>query len=173
MVTNANDALENTPAAVGTLRQALFNANQNPDSDTINFSAGLNGGTITLTQGELTITESLTVDASTLASGITINAGRGVDDVLGTEDGFRIFNVAAGSPALAVTLKKLKLTGGDTFDRGGAISSRATRLRRVSPAAADSGSARSDWTLARALPYTLGVRRNARFVADLVPILVD
>jgi hypothetical protein len=34
-VMNTEDAPENTPAAVGTLRQAIFDANQLDDSDTI------------------------------------------------------------------------------------------------------------------------------------------
>jgi hypothetical protein len=45
--------------------------------------------------------------------------------------------------------------------------SRATRLRLLLQALAHSGSARSDWTPAPALPYTYGVRKIARLVADL------
>ncbi len=73
-VTNVIDALENTPAAVGTLRQAIFNANNTPGPDTITFSTnpadGLNGGTILLDVGlgQLFIADSVTIDASMLSS---------------------------------------------------------------------------------------------------------
>lgn len=51
-VTNSADT------GAGSLRQAIADA---AASDTIIFDAGLNGGTITLTSGALTITNSLTI----------------------------------------------------------------------------------------------------------------
>src|SRR5262245_60083957 len=47
-VGNLNDAPANTPAAVGTLRQAIFNANSQAGADTIVFAANLSG-TVDLT----------------------------------------------------------------------------------------------------------------------------
>ncbi len=47
-VTNPGDAVENTPAAIGTLRKAIFDAEQTDDHDTINFASNLDGATITL-----------------------------------------------------------------------------------------------------------------------------
>ena len=65
-VANTNDAGE------GSLRQAIANAD---NGGTITFALGLSGGTIILTSGELnTILNNLTIDASALASPITINA---------------------------------------------------------------------------------------------------
>jgi hypothetical protein len=119
MVANANDAIVNTPAAIGTLRQAIFDADLTIDLDTIEFASGLSGATIDLTQGELSISQSVTIDASMLQDGITIDAGNGADSMFGTGDGTRIFNITGGSSTL-VTLNGLTLTGGDvTVDGGG------------------------------------------------------
>lgn len=50
-------------------------------SETIDFSTnaadGLNGGMILLTQGQLSITDSVTINATMLSAGLTINAGGG------------------------------------------------------------------------------------------------
>ena len=53
------------------LRDALALA---PSGETIDFDASLDGGTILLSLGELSITNSLTVDATALADGLTIDA---------------------------------------------------------------------------------------------------
>ncbi|QIL73929.1 IPTL-CTERM sorting domain-containing protein (plasmid) [Diaphorobacter sp. HDW4B] len=53
-VTNLNDA------GPGSLRQALADANANSGADTIDFAAGLTG-TITLTSGELNVSDSVTL----------------------------------------------------------------------------------------------------------------
>jgi len=60
-VSNANDGIVNSPGdQPGTLRQAIFDARLSLDAnDVIEFAASLNGGTVTLTQGELSITDSL------------------------------------------------------------------------------------------------------------------
>src|SRR5690606_23750347 len=86
---------------------------------------GLNGASILLNHQILgalpTITESLTIDASALASGLTIN---GNDPSPAAGDGVRIFNiddVAAG--LIDVTLNGLTLTGGDVIGLGGAVRS--------------------------------------------------
>lgn len=63
-VTNTNDS------GAGSLRQAVLDANANPGADTITFSVI---GTITLTTGQLTVTDDLTIDGSDPAS-LTISA---------------------------------------------------------------------------------------------------
>ena len=61
VVTNLNDS------GPGSLRQAILSANANsPAADTINFQAGLTG-TITLTSGELAITDSVTINGPGLS----------------------------------------------------------------------------------------------------------
>ncbi|MEM7058125.1 MAG: choice-of-anchor Q domain-containing protein [Pseudomonadota bacterium] len=122
------------------LREAIAFAND-PDAgatDTITFATGIgeafeNGGLIRLTQGELTITETLTIDGSGL---VTISGDANDDDI--TIDG-DITDVSASGAALLddnsrlfsvstsyfpVTFKGLTLTGGRTIgdnEAGGAI----------------------------------------------------
>ncbi|MGK7934983.1 MAG: choice-of-anchor Q domain-containing protein [Xenococcaceae cyanobacterium] len=48
-------------SGVGSLRQAIFDANNQADADEIFFDSGLSGGTINLTSGSLNITDSLTI----------------------------------------------------------------------------------------------------------------
>jgi hypothetical protein len=111
------------------LREAVVEA---VSGDTINFSTnsshGLNGATITLhlTKGQIVINgESLTIDASMLPDGITIDANDPSPDPY---NGIRIFNITdptgGVSPPL-VTLIGLTLTGGDVAGDGGAIRSAA------------------------------------------------
>ena len=58
-----------------TLRQAIEDAEQSPGEDTIIFDSSLDGQTITLTEGTaLEITESVTIDATMLPNGLTIDA---------------------------------------------------------------------------------------------------
>lgn len=69
--------------SAGTLRSRVVNA---APGETITFNASLNGQTIALTLGQLAPTQNLTIDASALPSGITLNG-------LGTT---RHLSVAAG-----------------------------------------------------------------------------
>jgi len=117
-----------------TLREAIQAANTDTSvdgsvagsgTDTILFDGSLSGQTITLDdmEGELTITEALTIDASSLAAGIIIDAGNGTDNTFNTGDGFRIFNIDDGVnfDEIDVELVALTLTGGDVSGDGGAI----------------------------------------------------
>jgi predicted outer membrane repeat protein len=117
----------NTPAAVGTLRQAIFDANFDPDHDTIQFDETFfaGGGTIVLTQGEFSITEGVTIDgrdANGVPLGITIDAN---DPSPNFFDGNRVFNITDPTSGVSppdVELNGFTLTGGDTyFGGGGAI----------------------------------------------------
>ncbi|MGD9634840.1 MAG: choice-of-anchor Q domain-containing protein [Pirellulales bacterium] len=105
------------------LREAISLSNLFATVDVIFFRPDLSGQTITLHQGELTINDSATVDASALAARITIDAS-GNDITPGVEDG-------NGSRVLVlqddgiyfnqITLRKLTLTGADGNGSGGAI----------------------------------------------------
>ena len=81
----------------GSLRQAIANA---AAGETVDFDAGLSGGTITLGGSQLLIAKDLTVDASALPAGITISGN----------DSSRLFEVASGTSSALVDLT---LTGGN------------------------------------------------------------
>src|ERR1700689_2719133 len=70
VTTNTDDG------STGTLRTIVQSATS---SDTIIFAGSLSGSTILLTNGQILLANSLTIDASALAKGITLNgnaAGR-------------------------------------------------------------------------------------------------
>ena len=102
-VTNANDS------GGGSLRQAITSV---PVGGTINFAAALSGQTISLTSGTLTIAKSLSIDASSLAGGLTVaNNGSA-----------RVFTVNTGHQ---VAIDRLTITGGGNGS-GGGIHNQAT-----------------------------------------------
>ena len=90
-----------------TLREMIQLANDSPGPDTIEFDSGLTGE-ITLTEGQLRITESLTI------------SGPGVNDLTIDAGGnSRIFLIADASPGINeidpnVTIEDVTLTGGDS-----------------------------------------------------------
>lgn len=106
-------------------REAIFAANTVAGADTIDFKLSLTAGgpaTIVLTQGELKITDALTI-AGPGADRLTIDAS-GSDPTPGVVDrkGSRIFNVDDQiAPQIAVSINGLRVTGGDTSSSGGAI----------------------------------------------------
>lgn len=120
----------NTPAdefnGVGdlSLREAIHIA---VSGDTIDFNvSSVNGATIALTLGQLEVVgETLTIDATMLPLGLTIDAADPSPD---PGDGIRIFDVTdpiPGADSPLVTLKGLTLRGGDPLDGfGGAIRSK-------------------------------------------------
>ncbi len=107
------------------LREAIDTANAEPDPDDIVFDFGHDGpAVIRLEQGELEITAAVTItgDGPDL---LTIDAGDGTDNIFGTGDGYRIFNVDDGTANLInVQISGVTLTGGDVDGYGGAISNR-------------------------------------------------
>jgi hypothetical protein len=119
MVTNTGDGIVNSPGdQPGTIRQAIFDAQISLEADDrIEFASNINNATIMLTQGELTITQSVTIDASMLEDGITIKA---FDPSPEVGNGTRIFNIP-GFGSNLVTLKRLTLTGGDADAEAGGI----------------------------------------------------
>ncbi len=108
------------------LREAIGLANGNVGTDTITFSTLFNTPqTIAITSQLPTIGDAVNI-AGTGANLITINAGGGLDGIVGNGDGFRILNIDDGESSiqLDVVLSGLTLTGADTFDVGGAILNR-------------------------------------------------
>jgi xanthomonalisin len=98
VVLNTNDS------GAGSLRQAISNA---VSGAYITFSNTLAGATIRLTSGELMISSNLTIDASALPGGLTINGGHNG----------RIIQVANGATS---TLVSLTLTNGYLIGSDGA-----------------------------------------------------
>jgi hypothetical protein len=95
-VTNLNDS------GAGSLRQALADANVTPGADTILFQPGLSG-TITLTTGELHISDSLTITGP----------GAGAITVSGN-NASRVFNIDDGTTALSnVKISGLTISTGN------------------------------------------------------------
>jgi Chlamydia polymorphic membrane protein (Chlamydia_PMP) repeat len=97
-VTNSNDS------GAGSLRQALANA---VDGDTINFDSSLDGQTITLTSGELSVNKSVTV------------SGPGADTL--AVSGNATSRVFVISPGKTVTISGLTITNASTNVYGGGI----------------------------------------------------
>ncbi len=88
----------------GSLRNAVAGA---PNGTTIRFDSALGGQTITLTSGEISIFNSMTIEASNLAGGIIIDAG----------GNSRVMEVTNAN----VTLDSLTLTNGHASGNGGGI----------------------------------------------------
>jgi predicted outer membrane repeat protein len=112
VVTNVNDS------GPGSLRQAVADVAA-VSGAVITFAPALSGQTITLASDLLVSTGGATVDASSLAAGLTIDGGAGTN---------RIFTVDAGK---TFTLIGATLTGGNgtgnlAGDSGGAIYNRGT-----------------------------------------------
>lgn len=94
----------------GSLRAAVLAANRHPGTDTIEFAPELAGKTITLTSGQLAITDNLRIN------------GLGADEL--TVDGgghSRIFQVATPRRSVTVTIAGLTLQHGQSSGDGGAI----------------------------------------------------
>lgn len=99
-VTNLADA------GIGSLRQAVLDANASAGADLIDFAPGLRG-TVALTSGELGITDAVRIDAPG-AHKLAVSGS----------DLSRVFNIAAGA---VVELDGLTVTRGSALLRGGGI----------------------------------------------------
>ena len=108
LVTNTNDA------GPGSLRQVLAAAASKAGADTIGFAPALSGKTLELGSGLfITDADGVTVDASSLPKGITIDGGPGA---------FSIMDI--GGSTTVATLRCLTLTSGNSTSEGGAIFNR-------------------------------------------------
>ena len=98
------DTLADTPQdGFTTLREAIATANSDAPGDTIVFANGLSG-TIVLSQGDIAITNSMTITGPSAAS-LSISGG----------NSSRIFTIDDGNPAVTdqVTISRVTLTQGD------------------------------------------------------------
>ncbi len=92
--------------------------------DRIEFdSVAMNGETIALLLGEIQFNSSLTIDASMLTNGLTIDAGGNGLAAGYTSRIFNITDLTSGTAPPEVALIGLTLTGGDVASAGGAIRS--------------------------------------------------
>jgi len=108
VVTNTGDA------GAGSLRQAIINANANPGADSISFDASVfsSSQTITLTTGQLSISEAVAING-TGASLVTVSGN----------NASRVFSTAAAPTGALITLFGLTITGGEVgiFSSGAGI----------------------------------------------------
>jgi len=96
----------------GTLRATIALANSTPEADTITFDSSLANETITLSEGNLTIKNPLTIE------------GLGSEELtINTEGNSRVFNINKedNEENIQVTIQDLTISGGSTNDSGGGI----------------------------------------------------
>jgi parallel beta-helix repeat protein len=91
-VTNLNDA------GLGSLRQAIADANAAPGADTITFAAGLSGS-ITLTTGQLTVTDSVTIQGP--GSSVLTVSGNNASRVLELYSGLALLDITISGLTIA------------------------------------------------------------------------
>lgn len=96
-------------AGAGSLRQALLDANAAAGADVVTFQAGLTG-TLTLTTGQLEITDSVDLQGPGAAA-LTVSGN----------SASRVFYVDNGSELLDVTISGLTITGGNASIGAGII----------------------------------------------------
>jgi hypothetical protein len=95
-----------TDSGAGSLRQAVLDANANPGADLIRFGSAARDGTITLTSGQLSITDDLKID------------GPGGDRLaISGSDASQVFQISN----VAVSIDGLTVTHGRAVGRGGGI----------------------------------------------------
>ncbi len=87
-----------------------------PAGDTVTFAPALSGQTIRLLLGELLISQSLTIDASSLPVRITLSGDRSGNGK--TSDDTTVFRVGPGT----IVLDSLNISGGHNAQGGGIIS---------------------------------------------------
>ncbi len=111
VTTATDDSLPATTAHM-TLRDAITQANLDSGGDTIVFASGLNGSLISLTQGQLNITNTMTITGPG-AGQLTVSGG----------NSSRIVDVSSSTASVGIS--GLKLMGGSA-SKGGAILNQGT-----------------------------------------------
>ncbi len=115
IVDNASDVVDgNYGSGNLSLREAIIQANAAAGADTITFAASLAGQTITLTGGQLTLTNDLTIDGD-------VNGDNKADIIISGNDASRVFHITG--TGTDVELDSLTLTNGNpgASQDGGAI----------------------------------------------------
>ena len=92
-----------------TLREAVHFANSDAGANFVSFDASISGQTITLSGTELAIAETISIDASSLTAGVTIDGNKAS----------RVLNFTSTTGDLE--LRGLTLTGGSVSGHGGAV----------------------------------------------------
>ena len=109
VITTANDenngSLDPASGSGTSLREAVLHA---PDGSVIGFAPALDGQTLVLTLGQITVGKSLAINASPLAAGVTVSGNHTS----------RLFSVSSSK---TVSLTALDLIDGDASGDGGAI----------------------------------------------------
>ncbi|ELS05671.1 putative calcium-binding protein, partial [Xenococcus sp. PCC 7305] len=119
----------NNDSGVGSLRQAIADANAAIGSDTIEFDNSLSGQQITLTSGELQITDDLTING--LGADLLTVSGNNTDRVFLIDD-------EDGDIAIDVAFNGLTITQGNS-DEGGGIRNRENLILTNSNIANNTG----------------------------------
>ena len=129
-VTNLNDS------GAGSLRQAIIDANALAGTDTIEFSDTISGGTIVLTSGQLSITDSVIIDGDE-------DGDLKADVAISGNNASRVFLVA--TPGITADLSSLTLEDGLAATGGAIYAVSGSQLNlthsTISDSAADSGGA--------------------------------
>jgi hypothetical protein len=109
---NTTDDTVGEGGGVVSLRDALIAASANPGPDLIDFDPTVfsSGGTLTLTQGELTIAGDVTIDGD-------VNGDGKADITIDANHASRVIDVTAGD----VAIDSLTLTGGYSTDGGAGV----------------------------------------------------
>src|ERR1700752_3725546 len=102
-VTNTFDS------GLNSLRAAITNANNFAGPDTISFFPGVTG-TLTLTTGELNITDAVTI----------VGPGK-ANFIISGNNANRVFNTSGAPAGAVVNISGLTLTGGKSTPGGGAV----------------------------------------------------
>jgi hypothetical protein len=140
---HAAEVLNAEDSGPGSFRQTVAEANV---GETITFAGALSGSIITLTNGPVAIDKDLTIDASALAAGITLD-GNGAGGILQFESGtsnaligIRMINGNGGAVSLTnavLTISGCILSGNSSALHGGGIFSASSSLTLVNCTLAD------------------------------------
>lgn len=155
-------------AGPGSLRQAILDSNAAAGADTINFAAAVQGATISLTSGQLTVTDDLLIDASAGAR-VTVSGN----------NTFRIFKVDDGAATnKTVEFNNLQIQNGnanlepwtDNFvsRRGGGIDNRENFTLRNSIVRNNSGRRGGGLSSAGTASTAAGARGSLRVVDSTI-----